>query len=126
MCRYGGVRFSVPTNDDAAAGSGGTLPGQRMQPTSLAVTVATKLGCAALAPIAPASTLPADARMLGSATEAIRIREATRVDREAIVAFDHVARSDPGRVRFIDRVLGSATCLVAEHHGGVVAYAALE
>jgi hypothetical protein len=28
--------------------------------------------------------------------------------------------------RAIDRVLGSATCLVAEQHGGVVAYAALE
>lgn len=56
----------------------------------------------------------------------MRIREATPSDRDAIIAFDHVARSDAGRVRFIDRVLRSATCLVAERGGGVVAYAALE
>ena len=56
----------------------------------------------------------------------MRIRKATPADRDAIVAFDHVARSDPRRVRFIDRVLRSLACLVAEHHGSVVAYAALE
>ena len=56
----------------------------------------------------------------------MRIREATLGDREAIVALDHVARSDPGRVRFIDRILRSSTCLVVEHHEDVVAYAALE
>ena len=56
----------------------------------------------------------------------MRIREATLADRDAIVAFDHVARADPGRVRFIGRILRSATCLVAEHHERVVAYTALE
>lgn len=32
----------------------------------------------------------------------------------------------PRRIRFIDRVLQSATCLVAERRGCVIAYAALE
>jgi len=63
---------------------------------------------------------------LGSATDDIRIREATLGDRDAIVALDHVTRSDPGRVQCIDRILGSSTCLVVERHGDVVAYAALE
>ena len=42
------------------------------------------------------------------------------------MALDHVARKDPGRIKFIDRVLQSATCVVAEHNGHVVGYAALE
>ena len=56
----------------------------------------------------------------------MRIREATPADRDAIVGFDHVARLEPARVQLIDRVLRSATCLVADHHGSVVAYTALE
>lgn len=56
----------------------------------------------------------------------MRIREATLGDREAIVALDDVVRSDSGRVRFIDRILRSSTCLVVERNGDVVAYAALE
>ena len=56
----------------------------------------------------------------------MQIREATLTDHDAIVAIDHVTRYDPNRVRFIDRILRSATCLVAERHGGVVAYAALD
>ncbi len=56
----------------------------------------------------------------------MRIRAAASTDRDSLVAFDHVARSEPGRVRFIDRILRSATCLVAEPQGRVVAYAALE
>ena len=56
----------------------------------------------------------------------MRIREATPADRDAIVGFHHVARLEPARVQLIDRVLRSATCLVADHHGSVVAYTALE
>jgi GNAT superfamily N-acetyltransferase len=56
----------------------------------------------------------------------MQIREATPRDRDAIVTFDHVAGIDPGRVLLIDRVLRSATCLVGEVEGRVVAYAALE
>ncbi len=56
----------------------------------------------------------------------MQIREATPSDGDAIVALDHVARADPARVRFIDRVLRSGGCLVAERHGAVVAYAALD
>ena len=56
----------------------------------------------------------------------MRIREGTPADRDAIVAFDHVAQSDPERIRFIDRILRSGTCLVAEHDDTVAAYGALE
>lgn len=56
----------------------------------------------------------------------MQIRAATPADSDAIVDFDHVARLEPGRVEFIDRVVRSATCLVAERQGNVVAYAALE
>lgn len=56
----------------------------------------------------------------------MRIREGTPTDRDAIAAFDHEAQSDPGRVRFIDRIFRSAICLVAERERIVVAYAALE
>lgn len=56
----------------------------------------------------------------------MRIRQASVSDRDAIVAVDQVARAEARRVRFIDRILESATCLVAERDGHVVAYAALE
>ncbi|MEE4331764.1 MAG: GNAT family N-acetyltransferase [Wenzhouxiangella sp.] len=56
----------------------------------------------------------------------IKIRDAKPSDRAAIIAFDHVARSDEGRISFIDRVLSTATCLVAERDGRVVAYGSLE
>jgi GNAT superfamily N-acetyltransferase len=56
----------------------------------------------------------------------MRIREGTPADRDTIVTFDHVAQTDPARVRFIDRILRSATCLVAERDRTVAAYGALE
>jgi len=56
----------------------------------------------------------------------MQIRDATPADRDLIIAFDHLAGSDPGRIQFIDRVLRSATCLVAERRGRAIAYAALE
>ena len=58
--------------------------------------------------------------------ERTHIREATPSDRDAIVAFDHVVHFEPARIPFIDRVLSSATCLVAECEGRVVAYGSLE
>ena len=51
------------------------------------------------------------------------IRPATVADRGDILAIDHLAQT---RLSFIDRVLSSATCLVAEASGRVVAYASLE
>ena len=54
------------------------------------------------------------------------IRSATPADRDKIMAFDHVARKEPARVQFIERGLRSATCLVAERHGEIIAYAVLE
>lgn len=56
----------------------------------------------------------------------MQIRDATPADRDAIIAVDHLAASDRGRIKFIDRVLRSATCLVTEREGEVIAYAALE
>lgn len=56
----------------------------------------------------------------------MQIRDATLADREQIVALDHLAGSEPGRVQFIDRVLRSATCLVAERAGRPIGYAVLE
>ena len=57
----------------------------------------------------------------------MQIRDATPADRDAIIAVDHLAASDRGRrIQFIDRVLRSATCLVTEREGEVIAYAALE
>ncbi len=63
---------------------------------------------------------------LDSAIDIMRIREGTLGDREAIISLDGVAQMDPGRIKFIDRVLQSATCLVAEQNGRIVGYAALE
>ncbi|GJM08369.1 MAG: hypothetical protein DHS20C11_06450 [Lysobacteraceae bacterium] len=56
----------------------------------------------------------------------IKIRDARTSDRDAIIEFDHGVRLEPGRISFIDRVLCTATCLVAECEGRVVAYGSLE
>ena len=56
----------------------------------------------------------------------MEIRDAVPADRDPIIALDHLAESDPRRIQFIDRVLRSATCLVAERKGRVIAYAVLE
>ncbi len=55
----------------------------------------------------------------------MRVREGTPEDRDAIVGFDHVARSDPARVAFVEGALRSGTCLVAERQGAVVGYSVL-
>jgi len=56
----------------------------------------------------------------------MEIREATPADRDAILTFDHVAQLEPERVHIIERILRSATCLVAVRDGCVVAYGSLE
>ena len=54
------------------------------------------------------------------------IRDAVLTDRDAIFSFDHVVELEPGRASFIERALRTATCLVAERDGRVVAYGVLE
>ena len=54
------------------------------------------------------------------------IRQAVPADRADIVAIDRVARLEPGRVAFVERVLDFAVCLVAEEEDRVLAYGALE
>lgn len=54
------------------------------------------------------------------------IRDAVSSDRDAIASFDHPVQTEPGRAAFIERALLSATCLVAERDGRVVAYGVLE
>ena len=56
----------------------------------------------------------------------MKIREATSADRHAILAFDHVTELEPERMHVIDRIVRSATCLVAECEGRVVAHGSLE
>lgn len=56
----------------------------------------------------------------------MKVREATPEDRDAIISFDQIARSDAGRVTFVERALCSETCLVVEQQGAIVAYAVLE
>ncbi len=54
------------------------------------------------------------------------IREATLSDRDAIIAFDTVARHQPVRVQFINRILESGACFVAERNRQLIGYTALE
>lgn len=56
----------------------------------------------------------------------MRVREGQPEDRDSIIAFDRIAHSDAGRVKFIERVLRSERCLVAEENGVVVGYVVLE
>lgn len=58
--------------------------------------------------------------------QSIIIRDANHSDRNGIVAIDEIAQREPERRDFIDRVLDSATCLVADGNGTVVAYGVLE
>lgn len=56
----------------------------------------------------------------------MQVREGKPEDREAIVAFDHIANSDAERVKFIERALRSETCLAADQGGAVAGYVVLE
>ncbi len=55
----------------------------------------------------------------------MELRTATITDANAIVAFDHVAASEPARVRFIHDQIKSSACYVAVIDENVVAYAVL-
>ena len=56
----------------------------------------------------------------------MQVREGKPEDRDAIVAFDHIATSDAERVKFIERALRSETVLVADQDGAAVGYVVLE
>ena len=58
--------------------------------------------------------------------QSIIIRDANYSDRDAILAIDEIAQCEQERIDFIDRVLDSATCLVADGNGTVIAYGVLE
>ena len=58
--------------------------------------------------------------------QTIIIRDANYSDRGAILAIDEIAQCEQERIDFIDRVLDSATCLVADSNGTVIAYGVLE
>ena len=53
-------------------------------------------------------------------------REARPTDVEALLGLDEMARTDPGRARFIRGAVASGGCIVAEHGGSVVGYGVLE
>ncbi len=53
------------------------------------------------------------------------LRLASTTDADAIVAFDHVAASEPARVQFIHDQIESSACYVAVIDPNVVAYAVL-
>ncbi|MEM9005098.1 MAG: GNAT family N-acetyltransferase [Cyanobacteria bacterium P01_F01_bin.86] len=55
----------------------------------------------------------------------MELRTATITDATAIVAFDHIATSEPARVRFIHDQIKSSACYVAVIGANVVAYAVL-
>lgn len=54
------------------------------------------------------------------------IRDAQPMDRDALLALDHLASSDPDRVAFIDQALASLTCLVAMSSTQILGYGVLE
>ena len=54
------------------------------------------------------------------------IRDANHSDRDAILAIDEIAQCEQERIDFIDRAIDSATCLVADNNGTVIAYGVLE
>ena len=58
--------------------------------------------------------------------QTIIIRDANYSDRDGILAIDEIAQCEQERIDFIDRALDSATCLVADNNGTVIAYGVLE
>ncbi|MEQ8768772.1 MAG: GNAT family N-acetyltransferase [Planctomycetota bacterium] len=54
------------------------------------------------------------------------IRDAMSSDRDAMVSVERAGQNEPARVAFIERSLRSATCLVAEREGRLIAYGVLE
>ncbi len=55
----------------------------------------------------------------------MELRIAAKTDADAIIAFDHVAASDPARVQFIHNQIKSGACYIAVIDANVVAYAVL-
>lgn len=55
----------------------------------------------------------------------LELRTATITDAAAIIAFDHVAASEPARVQFIHDQIRVSTCYVAVIDVNVIAYAVL-
>jgi len=55
----------------------------------------------------------------------MEIRVATITDADAIIAFDHVAESEPARIQFIYEQIKSSACYVAVIDGTIVAYGVL-
>ena len=55
----------------------------------------------------------------------MELRIATITDADAIIAFDHIAASEPSRVQFIHDQIRSSACYVAVIDAKVVAYAVL-
>ena len=55
----------------------------------------------------------------------MKLRIAQITDADAIIAFDHVAASEPARVQFIHDQIESSACYVAVIDAKVVAYAVL-
>ncbi|MEM1292407.1 MAG: GNAT family N-acetyltransferase [Cyanobacteria bacterium P01_H01_bin.162] len=55
----------------------------------------------------------------------MKLRIAAKADADAIIAFDHVAASDPARVQFIHNQIKSGACYIAVIDTNVVAYGVL-
>ena len=55
----------------------------------------------------------------------MELRIAATTEADSIIAFDHLAASDPARVRFIQDQIKSSACHIAVIDGNVVAYAVL-
>ncbi|MBE7382363.1 MAG: GNAT family N-acetyltransferase [Leptolyngbya sp. SIO1E4] len=55
----------------------------------------------------------------------MELRIAAKTDADAIIAFDHVAASDPARVQLIHNQIKSGACYIAVIDANVVAYAVL-
>ena len=55
----------------------------------------------------------------------MELRIAAKTDADAIIAFDHIAASDPARVQFIHNQIKSGACYIAIIDANVVAYAVL-
>lgn len=68
---------------------------------------------------------PGDFRRYVACYTPMELRIAAITDADAIVAFDHVAASEPARIQFIHDQIKSSACYVAVIDAKVVAYAVL-
>src|SRR3954470_10957398 len=56
----------------------------------------------------------------------LEIRQGEARDAAGLIAFDHVARTDPRREQFVRRSIAAGACFVAASGGALVGYAVLE